>query len=117
MYVRSFLSEQSHLLRAAKKLGYHLESRLTLSDIHIHIHTHRESKTYNYSLHMLIKHVHGSTNRVVPGLDVCPPVQENLDGLEVAFPGSRVKGSPPILSRGTNTHKFEMHVTEAEPLN
>ena len=34
----------------------------------------------------------------VPGLDVCPPVQENLDGPEVAFLSSIVEGSPSILS-------------------
>ena len=33
----------------------------------------------------------------VPGLDVCPPVQENLDGPEVAFPSSIVEGSISIL--------------------
>ena len=33
-----------------------------------------------------------------PGLDVCPPVQENLDDLEVAFLSSSVEGSTSILS-------------------
>ena len=33
-----------------------------------------------------------------PGLDVCPPVQENLDGPEVAFLSSPVEGIPSILS-------------------
>ena len=33
-----------------------------------------------------------------PGLDVCPPVQENLGGPEVAAQGSPVEGSPSILS-------------------
>ena len=34
----------------------------------------------------------------IPGLDVCPLVQEDLDGPEVAFPSSIVEGSPSILS-------------------
>ena len=34
-----------------------------------------------------------------PGLDVCPPVQENLDGPEVAFLCSPVQGGPSILQR------------------
>ena len=33
-----------------------------------------------------------------PGLDVCPPVQENLDGPEVAFLSSPVEGSKSTLS-------------------
>ena len=33
-----------------------------------------------------------------PSLDVCPPVQENLDGPEVAYLSSIVEGSPSILS-------------------
>jgi hypothetical protein len=33
-----------------------------------------------------------------PGLDVCPPVQEDLDGPEVAFLSSTVEGSISILS-------------------
>ena len=33
-----------------------------------------------------------------PGLDVCPPVQEDLDGLEVALPGSTVECGDPILA-------------------
>ena len=35
---------------------------------------------------------------LVPGFDVCPPVQEDLDGPEVAFLGSAVQGSISILS-------------------
>ena len=33
-----------------------------------------------------------------PGLDVCPPVQENLDGPEMASLSSPVEGSQSILS-------------------
>ena len=33
-----------------------------------------------------------------PGLDVCPPVQENLDGPEVAFLSSTVECRPSTLS-------------------
>jgi hypothetical protein len=32
------------------------------------------------------------------GLDVCPPVQEDLDGPEVSFLSSIVEGSPSTLS-------------------
>jgi hypothetical protein len=35
---------------------------------------------------------------VGPGLDVCPPVQEDLGGPEVAFLRSPVEGSISILS-------------------
>ena len=35
---------------------------------------------------------------IFPGLDVCPPVQENLDGPEVAFLSSTVESSISILS-------------------
>ena len=38
----------------------------------------------------------------VPSLDVCPPVQENLHGPEVAFLSSPVEGSRSILSE---THR------------
>ena len=34
----------------------------------------------------------------VPGLDVCPPVQEDLNGPKVAFLSSTVEGSASILS-------------------
>ena len=33
-----------------------------------------------------------------PGLDVCPPVQENLDGPEMASLSSTMEGSPSNLS-------------------
>ena len=45
-----------------------------------------------------------------PGLDVCPPVQENLDGPEVAFPSSPVEGSPSILLE-TQRDNTSSHVT------
>ena len=35
-------------------------------------------------------------------LDVCPPVQEDLDGPEMAYLSSPVEGSPSILS---DTHR------------
>ena len=36
---------------------------------------------------------------LIPGLDVGPPVQENLDGPEVAFSSSTVEGRlPSVLS-------------------
>ena len=35
---------------------------------------------------------------LAPGLDVCPPVQEDLDDPEVAFLSSKVEGSPSTLS-------------------
>ena len=31
------------------------------------------------------------------GLDVCPPVQEDLDGLEMALPGTTVECGEPTL--------------------
>jgi hypothetical protein len=34
----------------------------------------------------------------VPGLNVCPPVQEDLDDLEAAEVSSQVEDSPSILS-------------------
>ena len=34
-----------------------------------------------------------------PGLDVCPPVQENLDDPELASRDSNMQGSPSILQR------------------
>ena len=40
-----------------------------------------------------------STYPDVPGLDVCPPVQEDLDGPEMAFMSSIVEGSTSILSK------------------
>ena len=42
--------------------------------------------------------VAASTYRDGPGLDVCPPVQECLDGPEVASLSSPVESSPSILS-------------------
>ena len=39
-----------------------------------------------------------SAYRGSPGLDVCPPVQENLDCPEVAFLSSKMEGSTSILS-------------------
>ena len=44
-----------------------------------------------------------------PGLDVCPPVQENLDGPEVAFPSSIVEGSPSTLSETQRQHVTYIH--------
>jgi hypothetical protein len=35
---------------------------------------------------------------LIPDLDVCPPVQEDLDGPEVAFLSSIVEGSISLLS-------------------
>ena len=32
------------------------------------------------------------------GLDVCPPLQEDLDGLEAALPGSTVECGEPTLA-------------------
>jgi hypothetical protein len=49
---------------------------------------------------------------LVPSIDVCPPVQEDLDDLEVAAQGSPVEGSPFILSEtqkdNTNTQLRNM---------
>ena len=44
---------------------------------------------------------------VGPSLDVCPPVQEDLNGPEVAFLSSTVEGSPSILSK-TQTHNTKI---------
>ena len=44
-----------------------------------------------------------------PGLDVCPPVQEDLDGPEAAFLSSPVEGSISILTdtqRDNTLHKY-----------
>ena len=45
-------------------------------------------------------------------LDVCPPVQEDLDGPEAAFLSSPVEGSPSTLSdtqRETSHHVTQIH--------
>ena len=39
-----------------------------------------------------------SINLLGPGLDVCPPAQENLDGLQVTFHSSHVDCGEPNLS-------------------
>ena len=46
----------------------------------------------------------------VPILDVCPPVQEDFDGPEVAFLSSTVEGSPSILSetQGDKIHGIQI---------
>ena len=46
---------------------------------------------------MLNEGVGVSANPSIPGLDVCPPVQEDLGGPEVAFLSSIVEGSPSPL--------------------
>ena len=46
---------------------------------------------------------------LVPGIDVCPPVQEDLDGPEVAYLSSQVEGSFSILSdtqRDNTEHRY-----------
>ena len=47
-----------------------------------------------------------SAHRVVPGLDVCPPVQENLDGPKVAFLSSIVEGSTSTLLETQKENKI-----------
>ena len=50
-----------------------------------------------------------SAYRFVPGLDVCPPIQEDLGCAEVAFPSSTVEDSPSILSeaqRDNTKHSY-----------
>ena len=42
----------------------------------------------------------------IPGLDVCPPVQENLDDPEVAFLSSPVEGSTSTLSETQIDNKY-----------
>ena len=41
-----------------------------------------------------------------PGLDVCPPVQENLDDLEMAFVSSPEESGAPILSETQRQNYF-----------
>ena len=41
-----------------------------------------------------------------PAIVVCPPVQENLDDLEVAFLGSTVEGSIFILHKHRETTRY-----------
>ena len=41
-----------------------------------------------------------------PGLDVCPPVQENLDSLEMAFVSSPVESGAPILAETQRQNYF-----------
>ena len=43
------------------------------------------------------------------GLDVCPPVQEDLDGPEVTFLRSIAEGSPSILSETQRQHVTQIH--------
>ena len=38
------------------------------------------------------------SNYLVPGLDVCPPVQEDFDSLEVTLPSSNIESGGPTLS-------------------
>jgi hypothetical protein len=43
---------------------------------------------------------------LIPGLDVCPPVQEDLDSLEVAFVSSTIENGGPILSESQRQNYF-----------
>ena len=45
----------------------------------------------------------------VPGLDVCPPVQEDLGDPEVASLSSTVEGSPSILSDTQRDNTSQIH--------
>ena len=42
----------------------------------------------------------------VPSLDVCPPVQEHLDSLQMAFVSSPVESGGPILSKTQRQNYF-----------
>ena len=45
----------------------------------------------------------------IPGLDVCPPVQQDLDGLKVTSPSSPVKCGAFILSKKEQQRATEVH--------
>ena len=61
-----------------------------------------------YAIHLQTHYIHtfiqasviavATSAYLVSSLDVCPPVQEDLDGPEEAFLSSPMEGSPSILS-------------------
>ena len=53
-------------------------------------------------------------NLLGPGLDVCPPVQEDLDGMEVAFMRSYVECSGPKLGKTQTQIKNLIHIHDVE---
>ena len=77
--------------------------------------------SHNYPIHTLniIQNMDSSEPKTLivavsayhgfPGLEVCPPIQEDLDGPEVAFTSSPVEGSISFLSktqRDNTLHKY-----------
>ena len=47
-----------------------------------------------------------SAYRLVPSLDVCPPVQEDFDSLEVTLPSSSIESGDPTLSETDITKSY-----------
>jgi hypothetical protein len=73
--------------------------------IYTYIHTYIHTYIYKYlNMHTMwfVAAVAVSAYHSFRGLDVCPPVQEDLDGPEMAFLSSPIEGSPSILSDDTN---------------
>ena len=75
-------------------------------DIQLILHTY----TFHHSNHWLFSRLKGSSNDcvsayLIPDFDVCPPVQENLDGPEVAIVSSTVDSSPSNLSETQKENK------------